>query len=66
MATVKLAVPMNAASLERFRAAYTANQQLEEPATDEQLAQYLAVQASAITYDVEIRQQRGDPAGWTF
>jgi hypothetical protein len=59
-------VTLSDAAKERFRAALTANQQMETPATDEQLAQYLAVQASAITYDVEIRQQRGNPEGWTF
>ena len=61
-----ITVTMSEESKERFRAALTANQQMAEPATDEQLAQYLAVQASAITYDVEVRQQRGNPEGWTF
>ena len=61
-----LLLTFNEGALERFRAALTANQQLAAPATDEQLAQYLLVQAAAITYDVEIRQQHGNPTGWLF
>jgi hypothetical protein len=62
-----LEVQFSDETLERFRAAFKANQAIDEDPTDEELAQYLKVQASALTYDIEVRRSlNGNGEGWTF
>jgi hypothetical protein len=62
--TVQLTVELTEDQYDRYKAGFTKLQQLEEPATDEQLIAQLRREASAITYAAEVGS--GDGTGWSF
>lgn len=59
-----LEVELTQDQYDRFKAAMTKLQNLEEPATDEMLIAQMKREASAITYAAEIGG--GDSEGWSF
>jgi len=61
---IELTVQLTQDQYDRFKAAMTKMQQMEEPATDEQLIAQMKREAAAITYAVEIGS--GDGSDWSF
>ena len=60
----ELTVTLTQDQYDRFKAAMTSLQNMEEPATDEQLIAQMKREAAAITYAVEIGS--GDGSEWSF
>ena len=60
----ELTVTLRQDQYDRFKAAMTSLQNMEEPATDEQLIAQMKREAAAITYAVEIGS--GDGSEWSF
>ena len=59
-----LEVELTQDQYDRFKAAMTKLQNLEEPATDEMLIAQMKREAAAITYAAEVGS--GDGSGWSF
>ena len=61
---IELTVELTQDQYDRFKAAMTTLQQMEEPATDEQLIAQMKRECAAITYAVEVGA--GDGTDWSF
>ena len=61
---IELTVVLTQDQYDRFQAAMTSMQNMEEPATDEQLIAQMKREAAAITYAAEIGS--GDGSEWSF
>lgn len=61
---IELTVQLTQDQYDRFKAAMTTLQQMDETATDEQLIAQMKREAAAITYAVEVGS--GDGSDWSY
>jgi hypothetical protein len=61
---IELTVQLTQDQYDRFKAAMTTMQQMEEPATDDMLVAQMKREAAAITYAAEVGS--GDGSEWSY